>query len=65
MEINAEKIGMIKEIFNPKNKEVNLDIGWSVDCRKYWLKNIYLILKWGGSFIGLDFLEEFNHKNNF
>jgi len=27
VEINAEKIGMIKENFNPKNKEVNLDIG--------------------------------------
>ena len=31
MEINIEKIGMIRPFSNPKNQNINLEIDWSVD----------------------------------
>ena len=31
MEITVEKIAMIREDFNPKNTNLNLDIDWSVE----------------------------------
>ena len=73
MEINVEKIGMIKENFNPKNTDVNLDIDWSVEYKNTDQKNINydiilksvkyfnLNFKMEG-FIRLDFFEEFNQQ---
>ena len=73
MEINVEKIGIIKENFTPKNTDVNLDIDWSVEYTNTNQKNINynLILKSVENFnlnfkmegfIRLDFSEEFNRQ---
>ena len=33
MEVYMQKIGMIREDFNPKNTKLNLDIDWAVEYR--------------------------------
>ena len=73
MEITVEKIAMIREDFNPKNTNLNLDIDWSVEYMNTDQRNInYNIVLKSGEYLNLNFkleglvilgdLEEFNHN---
>lgn len=52
MEITVEKIAMIRENYNPKNTNLNLDIDWSVEYSDTDQRDIKydIILKSGESF---------------
>ena len=56
MEITVEKIAMIRENFNPKNTNLNLDIDWSVEYVHTDQKNIgYNIVLKSGEYLNLNF----------
>lgn len=52
MEITVEKIAMIRENYNPKNTNLNLDIDWSVEYTNTDQRDIKydIILKSGENF---------------
>ena len=73
MEITVEKIAMIREDFNPKNTNLNLDVDWSVEYRNTDQRNInYDIVLRSAEYLNLNFkleglvilgdLDEFNHN---
>ena len=73
MEITVEKIAMIREDFNPKNTNLNLDIDWSVEYMNTDQRNInYDIVLRSAEYLNLNFkleglvilgdLDEFNHN---
>lgn len=73
MEITVEKIAMIREDFNPKNTNLNLDVDWSVEYRNTDQRNInYDIVLKSKEYLNLNFkleglvilgnLDEFNHN---
>lgn len=56
MEITVEKIAMIRENFNPKNTNLNLDIDWSVEYTHTSQKNIgYDIVLKSAEYLNLNF----------
>lgn len=74
MEITVEKIAMIRENYNPKNTDLNLDVDWSVEYTHTDQKNInYDIVLKSREYLNLNFkiggliilgdLEEFIQKD--
>lgn len=73
MEVYMQKIGMIREDFNPKNTKLNLDIDWAVEYRNTDQRQIDfdIILKSCENFtlnfkiegiLELDFFETFSQE---
>ena len=74
VEITVEKIAMIRESFNPKNTNLNLDIDWSIEYANTDQKDInYNIVLKSVEYLNLNFklegliiledLEEFAQSN--
>ncbi len=74
MEITVEKIAMIRENYNPKNTNLNLDVDWSVEYTNTDQKDIkYNIILKSVEYLNLNFkleglvllgdLEEFVQKD--
>ena len=74
MEITVEKIAMIRENYNPKNTNLNLDIDWSVEYSNTDQRDInYNIILRSEDYLNLNFkieglirlgdLEEFIQKD--
>lgn len=56
MEITVEKIALIRENFNPKNKNLNLDVDWSVEYMNADQRNIkYDIVLRSVEYLNLNF----------
>ena len=56
MEITVEKIALIRENFNPKNTNLNLDVDWSVEYTNTDQKDIrYDIVLRSAEYLNLNF----------
>lgn len=56
MEITVEKIAMIRENYNPKNKDLNLDVDWSVEYTHIDQRRImYNIILKSAEYLNLNF----------
>ena len=56
MEITVERIAMIRENYNPKNTNLNLDVDWSVEYTHFDQRNIgYNIILKSGEYLNLNF----------
>lgn len=56
MEITVEKIAMIRENYNPKNTNLNLDLDWSVEYTHIDQKDIgYNIILKSAEYLNLNF----------
>lgn len=67
MEITVEKVALIRENYNPKNSNLNLDIDWSVEYSHTDLKDInYDIVLKSAQYLNLNFkLEGFVRLGEF
>ena len=59
MEITVERIAMIRENYNPKNTNLNLDVDWSVEYRNTDQRDInYDIVLRSAEYLNLNFKVE-------
>ena len=67
MEITVEKIAMIREGYNPKNTNLNLDVDWSVEYTNTDQRNVkYDIILKSCKYLNLNFkVEGVIRLNNF
>lgn len=74
MEITVERMAIIREDYNPKNKNLNLDVDWSIEYSNTDQRDIkYNIILKSGEYLNLNFkleglakledLEEFNQQD--
>ncbi len=56
MEITVEKIAMIRENYNPRNANLNLDVDWSIEYTHIDQKNVkYDIILKSAEYLNLNF----------